>query len=306
MIGKISRVPLRAVWPHEARDFTAWLQENIEILGEAIGVPLTFAERERSVGDFNVDLVAEDGAGKPVVIENQLDRSDHDHLGKLLTYLVGVDAHTAIWIVSDPRPEHVGVISWLNETSAASFYLVKVEAICIGDSPPAPLLTSIVGPTPEVIAAGETKKELAERHLLRKEFWQGLLNRSRERTSLHRGVSPSTQSWLGTGAGKSGLELNYIILQHGHRVELYIDTSSAKENRAILDKLEASRSTIEATFGEPLLWSSPEGKRACSIRMAEQSGGLRDRELWVETQEKLIEAMIRFDRALRPYIRQLK
>ena len=145
MIGKIQRLPLREVWKHEARDFTKWLQDNIDILNEVLDLSLSSAESERTAGDFSVDLVAEDESGNPVIIENQLEKSNHDHLGKLITYLVAIGAKTAIWIVANPRPEHVSAITWLNETSAADFYLLKVEAIQIGESQPAPLLTLIVG-----------------------------------------------------------------------------------------------------------------------------------------------------------------
>lgn len=141
MIGKISRVPLREVWKHEAYDLTRWLEQNIDVLSDAVGLPLANPEREQAAGTFSVDLVAEDAAGNPVVIENQLGRTDHDHLGKLLTYMVTVGAKTAIWVAAEPRSEHVSTVAWLNESSAASFYLLKIEAIRIGDSPPAPLLT---------------------------------------------------------------------------------------------------------------------------------------------------------------------
>ena len=144
-IGSLQRVALREVWPHEALDFTPWLEENIDVLNNAIDLSLSIVEREQAAGDFSVDLVAEDESGNPIIIENQLERSNHDHLGKLITYLTAIGAKAAIWIVADPRPEHIGAISWLNESSSAAFYLIKVEAVRIGDSPPAPLLTLIVG-----------------------------------------------------------------------------------------------------------------------------------------------------------------
>ena len=146
MIKKITRIPLREVWKHEALDFTKWLEENIDVLNDVLGLSLDNAESEQSAGSFSVDIVAEEN-GRIVVIENQLEKSDHDHLGKLITYLTMLDASIAIWIVSEPRPEHVKSIAWLNESSSASFYLLKVEAIKIGDSPPAPLLTLITGPS---------------------------------------------------------------------------------------------------------------------------------------------------------------
>lgn len=171
MIGKIKRVPLRDVWKHEALDFTRWLQENIDILNEVIDLNLSNPEREQSAGSFNIDIVAEDESGTPVIIENQLEKSDHDHLGKLVTYLVAMGARAAIWIVSNPRPEHIAAITWLNESSSANFYLLKVEAIQIGDSLPAPLLTEIVGPSEEGKEVGRAKQEIAERYIIRERFW---------------------------------------------------------------------------------------------------------------------------------------
>jgi hypothetical protein len=140
MIDKIQRVKLRDVWPHEATSFTVWLENNIDVVNECVGLNLGSVRREKNAGDFNVDLVAEDESGNLVIIENQLEKSNHDHLGKLITYLTVLEAKGAIWIVSEPRPEHVRAIAWLNESRAAAFYLVKVEAIRIGNSPAAPLL----------------------------------------------------------------------------------------------------------------------------------------------------------------------
>src|SRR5215216_221238 len=196
MIGKIQRVPLREVWKHEALDFTAWLQENIDVVGDVVNVPLDEAEREQSAGDFSVDLVARDNSGDPVVIENQLEKSNHDHLGKLLTYLVAFEAKTGIWIVSEPRPEHVSAITWLNESSSASFYLLKVEAIKIGDSPPAPLLTLVVGPSEEGREIGTTKKGLAEQDDTLLQFWTQLQERASSRTTLLTAIAPSRSNWL--------------------------------------------------------------------------------------------------------------
>jgi len=188
VIGKIERVPLREVWPHEAYDLTTWLEENVDVLDDAVGLGLVAAEREQTAGAFSVDLVAQDAGGRTVVIENQLERSDHDHLGKLITYTAMTDANVAIWIVSEPRPEHVRAISWLNDSAPADFYLLKIEGIRIGESPPAPLLTLIVRPSAEGRQAGEVKKEIAEGASIRRRFWTELLDRARQRTRLH-GVS---------------------------------------------------------------------------------------------------------------------
>jgi hypothetical protein len=121
-ISKLQRVPLREVWKHEAYDFTQWLQDNLDVLNGILNIDLVSAEREQAAGAFSVDLVAETDNGDTVVIENQLEKSNHDHLGKLITYFSALTAKIGIWIVSDPRPEHVGAIAWLNEATDAGFY----------------------------------------------------------------------------------------------------------------------------------------------------------------------------------------
>jgi hypothetical protein len=306
MIGKIERVPLREVWRRENQDLTPWLQENLDVINDITNLSLVTAEREQSAGSFNVDLVAEDNDGRTVIIENQLEKSDHDHLGKLLTYLVAIDAEAAVWIVADPRPEHVNVVNWLNETSTASFYLLKLEAIHINDSARAPLFTLIVGPSEEARQVGETKKELAERHHIRRTFWRSLLERARLKTQLFANISPSIDSWISTGAGKSGFSFGYTTLQHASRIELSIATDDSNQNRQYFEYFQANQADIEEKFGAPLDWDIREGRRACYIRYHLPIGGYRDGEdAWPGIQEKMIEAMVRFERALRPYINQL-
>lgn len=308
MVGKIQRVKLKEIWKHEAHDFTKWLQENIDVLNDVLDLSLSNPEKEKPAGNFYVDLVAEDEDGNPVIIENQLEKSDHEHLGKLLTYLVAIDAKAAIWIVSDPRPEHVAAISWLNESSSANFYLLKLEGIRIGDSEPAPLLTLIVGPSEESRIVGEKKKEMAERHYIRLEFWKKLLERAKKKTKLHEGISAQTSGWIGTGAGKSGLSYNYRIGQHEGRVEFYIDRGKdlEHENKAIFDQLASHKNEIEEAFGGPLEWERLESKRACKISKTIKIGGYRDKDKWPEIHDAMIDAMIRLENSLRPYINKLK
>jgi RecB family endonuclease NucS len=113
-VGKIKRVPLREVWKNEAHDFTSWLFNNLEILGEEMNIKLVPIEKEGKAGSFSVDIVAEDEMGQKTVIENQLEKTNHDHLGKIITYLSNLDAKIAIWISSDPKQEHERAIDWLN------------------------------------------------------------------------------------------------------------------------------------------------------------------------------------------------
>ena len=280
MIGKLKRVRLRDVWQHEALDFTRWLEENVEVLNDLLGLQLVSADREQKAGGFNVDLVAEDASGNPVVVENQLEKSDHDHLGKLITYLTAIDAKTAVWIVAEPKPEHVQAITWLNESATASFYMVKAEAVQIGDSPPAPLLTLIVGPSEEARQVGQRKKEFIERYAIRQQFWSALLEAAKPRTKLFSGISPSDSSWIGTGAGRSGLAYNFTVRQQDCAVELYIDRGkdSDEENRKIFARFLDDKETIERSFGGELEWDQVEGRRGCRIRSWVRTGGYRSPE----------------------------
>lgn len=306
MIQKIERIPLREAFRHEAYDFTKWLQDNLDVLNDCIDLTLSNADREATAGDFSVDLVAEDEAGNKVIIENQLEKSNHDHLGKLITYLVAIEARAAIWIVSEPRPEHVSAITWLNESSSANFYLLKLEAIKIGKSGPAPLLTLIVGPSDETKAVGKAKQEFAERHDIRRDFWTQLLEYSRTKTKLHSAISPSRYGWIGTGAGKSGLGLNYVVWEHESSVELYINRARAENNKAIFDALHENKAEIERVFGDVLEWERLDNKQASRIRKTINLGGWKDPEKWDEVHVAMVDAMIRLEKALRPYLQKLE
>jgi Domain of unknown function (DUF4268) len=308
MVGKIEKVALREIWKHEAHDFTTWLENNIDVLNSVLDFQLSPPEREKNTGNFNVDLVAEDENGNIVVIENQLEKSNHDHLGKVITYLASVGATKAIWIVSEPRQEHVKAMSWLNESTSAEFYLFKIEGIKIGNSAPAPLLTLIVGPSDEVREAGQTKKEYAERHHLRKEFWQFLLEKAKEKTKLHSNISPGMYSWIGTGAGIGGVSFNYVIGQHEAKVELYIDhdKETGERNKEIFDKLFESKKEIEEKFEGTLEWERLDGKRACRIAKYFEGVGYKDNDKWEVLCEQMIISMIKLEKALTPFIQKIK
>jgi hypothetical protein len=308
-IGKLQRVPLREVWKHEAHDFTQWLQENIDTLNTALDLSLVNVEREQDAGDFNIDLVAEDAGGQTVVIENQLEKSDHDHLGKLITYVTAMSAHAAIWIVSHPRPEHVAAVAWLNESSSVSFYMVKVEAVRIGESPAAPLFTVIVGPSDIAKDAGQTKREIAERYIIRKQWWTTLLERATKVSKLHTAITPGEYAWIGVSSGIRGLGFNYTVTQGDCGAELYIDRgkNADDENKRIFDRLFAHRIDIEQSFGGALSWERLDSKRACRIRYSCNAGGYRSPEDdWPHIQDEVVNGMIRLEKALRPHLLKVK
>ena len=306
-IGKIERIPLREVWQHEAKDFTFWMAENIDALNEALGFELSIVEQEKSVGLFSLDLLATDSSGDLIAIENQYGSSDHDHLGKVLTYLTNLDAKAAIWIVENARPEHVTAISWLNEASSASFFLVKLEAIKINDSLPAPLFTLIVGPSEELKAMGSAKKDVSKTESVYFKFWQGLLAYAAAKTKLFANISPQKRAWIRASGGISNVTYQYLILKAKAFTVLYFMSGDAELNLKYFKFLEQHKGEIEEKFGEPLEWDAMAGRTACKIRKLVSNSGFGDpEENWDKIYESLVEAMIRLEKTFSPFIKKLK
>lgn len=307
-IARLEAVPLRDIWRHEERDFSAWLAENIQTLGDALGLQLSDPQKEVAVGSFTVDLVAEEASLGSVIIENQLAASDHDHLGKLLTYLTNLEAKTAVWITPRARPEHTRAVAWLNETTPddVAFYLVQVAAYRIGESAPAPLFTVITGPSVEGKSIGRQKKELAERHVLRLRFWEGLLERAKEKGVLtHASRSAGKEAWIGGASGRSGMGFNYVVwMDDEAAVELYIDTGDGDTNKRIFDSLAVKKAIIEDVFGGPLEWDRLDERRACRVRHTQRLGGLSSGEAeWPKIWDPLIDSMRRLVDAFKPHVR---
>lgn len=148
IVGRLEPVPLRTIWPNEAADFTPWLAENLDALSQAVGLALELRQREFQVGRYALDLLLEDAQGRVVIVENQLEQTDHTHLGQLLTYCAGTGADVVIWIAQSITAEHAAALEWLNENTVAGvgFFGIELEALKIGDSLPAPNLKLVVRP----------------------------------------------------------------------------------------------------------------------------------------------------------------
>jgi hypothetical protein len=264
--------------------------------------------REKSVGSFSLDILAENQNNEKVIIENQLEKTDHTHLGQLLTYLIGLDASIAIWITKDPKPEHTKVIDWLNENTERSFYLVRIEAVRIGDSKPAPLFTIISQPNETTKEVGQEKKELAEKDHLRIEYWRSLLEKSNKKNSLFSAISPGHYHWIGAGAGKSGVTFNYVVTNDYVSAELYIDhdKDNGHKNKLIFDQLYKQKDEIEKDLGLKLEWERLDEKRASRIAYYIEGAGLRNRDEWPALQDKITEAMSKIEKVLSPYLKGIK
>ena len=307
-VSKLKHVPLREVWGKEERDFTPWLENNLDGLGEKLEIELSIVEREKRAGPFEVDLLAEDSDSNLVIIENQFGKSDHDHLGKGLTYLTQLNAKTLIWVCEDPRTEHVTAFAWLNETTPddVSFYLVKLEAFQIENSPPAPHFVVLARPSSTIKAIGATKKEFAERHKKRLDFWKGLLEKSKTRTNLFANIKPSKENWISMGAGKSGILYYYVILMNSSRIDLYIDTGDKDKNKMFFDQLSSQKEQIETQFGKEMGWLRLDDKRASRITATvNKKIGLKNDDKWDKIQEDMIGTMIKFEAAFSNRVQDL-
>jgi hypothetical protein len=299
--GKLEKVDLKEVWKKEAFDFTPWLSENIAALGEALGMDLELEEREANVGNFSLDLLARNlGTGEYAVIENQLTQTDHDHLGKLLTYAAGFDAATIIWVAESIRDEHRQTLEWLNQhtDTKTQFFAVVVEVFRIDDSKPAYKFRPIVFPN----EWQKTKRQQAvnatsPRAEAYRSFFQKLIDELREKHKFTGARVGQPQNWYSFSSGISGFLYSASFAQ-GNRVraEIYIDTGDAEKNKAVFDSLKADKTSIEEEFGEALSWERLDDKRASRVAIY-RDGSINDNENQLEeTQNWLIDNLLKFKR----------
>lgn len=205
-LGVLKQVALRQAWDHEAHRFTPWLCEHLHLLGDAVDMRLVLVEREAQVGPFSADILAHAAGDEShrVLIENQLQGSDHDHLGKIVTYLGGRDARTAIWIAAGFEEEHLSASQWLNEHTHedCAFFAVRVKAVCIDDSRPAPQFEVVARPNHwERRRWHEARKDLSALGQLHKSFWEHV---TASDSKSWAGIPPSAMHNLYWSGGEEG------------------------------------------------------------------------------------------------------
>lgn len=308
-VGKIKQVPLREIWKREDSDFTVWLENNIDYLNDVLDFEVTIEEREKRVGSFSLDLYGDDGMGGKVIIENQLEKTDHDHLGKVLTYLTNLDANRAIWITPKPREEHGRAIDWLNEYTPGdiAFYLVKLEAIRIGNHPvAAPQFTVVKGPSEQIKQIGQEKKDASVRNDIRREFWGHFLERMAEKSDLYSGQRPPAIAWMSQGLGMSGININVYCTRKYVRGEVYLSKGLTEDNKRIFDHFNDRRGDIEGAFGEALEWERLDDGIHSRIKHQLDGVGWDNREDWPSIIDFLIDTAIRLHRAFGGPTKQLK
>jgi alkylated DNA nucleotide flippase Atl1 len=233
-IGRLTKVPPRTVWLHEANDFTPWLLENADVLTEVLGLDVELKAAEHAVGGFSLDLIGEETVSEAVVIvENQLEESDHTHLGQILTYAGGTDANHIVWVAPSFRQEHRQALEWLNERTDEDtrFFAVKIEVVRIGDSTLAPLLTLVVQPndwgkvvrrtTSQGAAAQWTREDLLDR--TRALHGDDLATKVAALMDQHEALGTGASLWFGKGGAPS---VTVIVAAGGLKIQpwaLYVD-----------------------------------------------------------------------------------
>ena len=317
--GRLEKLNPRDYWPNESSDFTPWLADpgNIQLLGEAIGVELEVETVEAAVGPFSADIVCRSlGDEHRVVIENQLERTNHDHLGKLLTYAAGLDdVRTTVWISPEIREEHRAALDWLNSVTAeeVNFFGVELQVWQIGDSPPAPKFEVAAKPNDWVGTVRGTAKssdQLSSVKKLQLEYWTAFREYLQQSESRLQTGKPAPQHWANISIGRSGARLSAIAgtwdedhktyVSGLNRVDLALDGDDSKE---LFEHLHADREKIEAQLGEPLTWRNPEGARMCRI-YTRQLVDLKNRDDWQNQFGWLEKHLRRFDETFRDRVKK--
>ena len=304
-LGTLSEIKdLRKVWPHEALDFTPWLSQddNISLLADAVGLDITVDETESSVGDFNVDILAsETGTDRKIIIENQLEDTNHDHLGKLITYASGKGADIIIWVVKRAREEHRAAIEWLNNHTddRIAFFLCEIKLYRIGTSEPAVKFDVIEKPNDW---AKEVKRNDSNgTQQARYDYWvafQDYAFQNHQFAKNFRRRKPSKDHWMNFSIGSSACHIAVSQIQKRNEliVELYIS-----EDKDLFQSLLQNKKAIEDAAEMKFDWRELPERKASRI-VVEKAVDLADHSQWTSQFEWVIEMMLKMKKAFKPYL----
>ena len=243
-LGKVEKLSIREQWKNEEYDFTPWLakEENIQFLGDEINLDLEVEDIEMAIGAYKADIVARDGNNRTVIIENQLEKTNHKHLGQLLTYASGVEAQIIIWVCSQVTDEHRQAIDWLNEVTRAdiAFFACEIELWRIGDSMPAPKFNVVASPNDWTKALKSTvnSKELSDTKKAHLDFWNGFKAYMEETGTSLKLRQSRPQHWYSIAVGRSKFQISLTTNTQSKQIgcEIYIRGGTAKEAFSQLQK----------------------------------------------------------------------
>jgi hypothetical protein len=318
-LGRLTRVNLRQVWGNEASDFTPWLalEENLKLLGETVGIELELEAQEAEVGPFRADLLCKNTADDSwVLIENQLERTDHLHLGQLLTYAAGLEAVTIIWVAERFTEEHRAALDWLNQITGEKFAFIglEIELWRIGDSPFAPKFNIVSTPNDwarTIQSTAQRSAPLSETKQTQLNFWAAFKTYMEQKGSRVRCQKPLPQHWTNHSIGRSGINLSSIASATSSdanvngseiRVELVIHDKYSKSYYA---QLLEQKEDIERDIGQPAIWHNPTDARVCRIYLR-RPADIFNQAAWPDQQEWLRTTLEMFHKVFAPRVRLLE
>ena len=315
-LGRLEQITdLRDTWPSEAQAFTPWLanEDNLRLLSDTIGLDLELAATEKDVGPFRADILCKDTATNDwVLIENQLERTDHTHLGQLLTYASGLKAVTIVWIADRFTEEHRSALDWLNEITndRFNFFGLEIELWRIGSSPIAPKLNVVCKPNDwsrtvtGATSSGAGDNDLSKTRLLQQEYWSQMRETLLDRRGVLTPQKALPQHWTNFAVGKTGFSLWAAI--HIQKQFIWMGMSCyAPHGKAHFNLLQEDKEAIEKELGESVEWELLPHRKESRITLTLSNIDPADREKWPEQQEWLIKKLEKFHGVFAPRIKKL-
>lgn len=319
-LGQLEAVPLREVWPHEAGSFTPWLAqcENLRLLGDVIGMQLECEGQEQAVGSFSADILCRDiSTDHLVLIENQIERTDHTHLGQVITYAAGLKVHTVIWVAREFREEHRAALDWLNEITSEemSFIGVEVQLWRIGDSIPAPTFNIISKPnnwSREIRETAREAGELTQGKALQRDYWEAFMQYLQDNGFPGNTPKPLAQHWMNFPVGRSGMKLSVVASAYNNslqtydtgelRVEFVLESVSASSQFPLMEQQQDQINN--ALVPDPVEWYSKDGVRMKRIFVT-RPADIADRTDWPNQHAWLHQRLLKFSDVFRPIVANL-
>jgi hypothetical protein len=313
-LGRLEKVELRSIWGSEDQDFTPWLaqEENLTVLADTIGVDLELEAQEKNVGPFRADILCRDtGTGDWVLIENQLERTDHTHMGQLMTYAAGLQAVTIVWVSSRFTDEHRAALDWLNDITDESFrfFGLEVELWRIDDSPAAPKFNVISKPNDWSRSIGQAAKQISQAELTDTKvqqlaYWTKLRDFLAAQGASVRPQKPRPQHWLVFSIGRSGFGLSTTVNTSKNRigVELYLNNEQAKP---YFHLLRDEKTEIEAEIGAVLDWQELPNRQASRVALFKDDVDTTNEADWPSQHAWIADHLQKFDKAFRQRVKNL-
>ena len=310
-LGKITKIDLRDIWTSESADFTPWLakEDNIALLGNAIGMDLEVESQEKSVGPFRADILARDIATNHyVLIENQLEPTNHNHLGQIMTYAAGLDAFSIIWIAKSFTEEHRAALDWLNRITDdnINFFGIEIEVIQIGDSLPAPQFNIVAKPNDwsKSIKSSANNSELTETKISQQTYWSEFRNFVQKQGNPINVQKPAPQHWTNIAMGKSFFHLSLIINSVNNTIGITLDINgdNAKANFDALKSL--CEEEAKEKISRELEWLRMDDRKSSLVKLT-TSYNFLDRSTREEQFQWFIDNVLKFIKVFKHRIKEL-